>query len=90
MRDRLRGARNRDGSGCRAFPVGGSRRCKWHGGMSTGPVTIDGKRRRCAVGIGRRGDAMTYCSERSIVLVEHSGLIWGGYIRSYNAEICSP
>lgn len=47
------GARNRrDGSQCVAFPVRGSRRCKWHGGMSTGPVTIEGKRRCYAAGIG--------------------------------------
>jgi hypothetical protein len=48
----LCGARNRDGSQCRAFPVRGSGRCKWHGGMSTGPITIEGKRRCYAAGIG--------------------------------------
>jgi hypothetical protein len=32
--------------------VRGSRRCKWHGGMSSGPVTVEGKRRCYEAGIG--------------------------------------
>jgi hypothetical protein len=52
MRHMLCGARNRDGSECRAFPVRSSRRCKWHGGMSTGPVTLAGKLRCYEAGIG--------------------------------------
>jgi len=52
MRDSLCGARNRDGSQCGAFPVRGSRRCKWHGGLSTGPVTPLGKMRCYVLGIG--------------------------------------
>lgn len=52
MRHRLCGALNRDGSRCAAFPVRGSRRCKWHGGMSCGPVTPGGKLRCYWAGIG--------------------------------------
>jgi hypothetical protein len=38
------GARRRgDGQPCQALSVPGKRRCKWHGGMSTGPKTRAGK-----------------------------------------------
>lgn len=37
------GKRRRDGQPCQALSVPGKRRCKWHGGMSTGPRTADGK-----------------------------------------------
>ena len=38
------GARRRgDGQPCQALSVPGKRRCKWHGGMSTGPRTAQGK-----------------------------------------------
>jgi len=43
MDSRLCGARCRDGSSCTRFPVAGSRRCRQHGGLNTGPVTIEGK-----------------------------------------------
>jgi hypothetical protein len=52
MRHMLCGSRNRNGRECRAFPVRGSRRCKWHGGMSTGPLTPEGKLRCYWAGIG--------------------------------------
>lgn len=42
----LCGARkHRDGHPCRAMSEPGKRRCKWHGGCSTGPTTDDGKLR---------------------------------------------
>jgi len=38
------GARRRsDGKPCEALSVPGKRRCKWHGGCSTGPRTAAGK-----------------------------------------------
>lgn len=38
------GARRcRDGQPCEALSVPGKRRCKWHGGCSTGPRTVAGK-----------------------------------------------
>ena len=35
--------RRRDGRPCTALSVPGKRRCKWHGGCSTGPRTPEGK-----------------------------------------------
>jgi hypothetical protein len=37
------GRRRRDGKPCAALSVPGKRRCRWHGGMSTGPKTPEGK-----------------------------------------------
>jgi hypothetical protein len=37
--------RRRDGLPCQALSVPGKRRCKWHGGASTGPITDDGQAR---------------------------------------------
>jgi hypothetical protein len=39
------GKRRRDGQPCQALSVPGKRRCKWHGGCSTGPTTPEGKAR---------------------------------------------
>lgn len=36
-------ARTRQGSPCRCKPVPGSKRCRLHGGLSTGPRTPEGK-----------------------------------------------
>ncbi|WP_082542696.1 HGGxSTG domain-containing protein [Rhodanobacter sp. Root561] len=40
--------RRRDGHPCEALSVPGKRRCKWHGGCSTGPRTAEGKARVAA------------------------------------------
>lgn len=40
--------RRRDGQPCEALSVPGKRRCKWHGGYSTGPKTQDGATRSLA------------------------------------------
>lgn len=37
--------RRRDGQPCQALSVPGKRRCKWHGGASTGPRTDEGRTR---------------------------------------------
>ncbi len=37
------GARTRSGALCRGLPVAGKRRCRMHGGKSTGPVTPEGR-----------------------------------------------
>lgn len=37
--------RRRDGLPCEALSVPGKRRCRWHGGLSTGPKTIEGKKK---------------------------------------------
>ena len=43
----LCGARTKGGHPCRAMKVAGRKRCRWHGGLSTGPRTPDGKA-KCA------------------------------------------
>ena len=40
--------RRRDGKPCNALNVPGRDRCKWHGGMSTGPKTPEGRTRALA------------------------------------------
>lgn len=40
--------RHRDGQPCRAKSAPGKRRCKWHGGCSTGPRTAEGKAKALA------------------------------------------
>lgn len=40
-------ARTRSGTKCRNYPVQGKRRCRLHGGLSTGPKTAEG-RKKCA------------------------------------------
>ncbi len=39
------GARTRKGNPCRAMAINGKGRCKFHGGMSTGPKTVAGRAR---------------------------------------------
>lgn len=36
-------ARTKSGKSCRAMGLPGSGRCRWHGGLSTGPRTAEGK-----------------------------------------------
>ena len=40
------GAKTRAGGKCQRWPNKGKRRCKLHGGMSTGPKTEEGRRRQ--------------------------------------------
>lgn len=46
--------RRRDGQPCEALSVPGKRRCKWHGGCSTGPRTAEGKAKVAANLPGRK------------------------------------
>lgn len=39
------GAKTRDGHPCKALSLPGKRRCRFHGGMSTGPKTVEGRAR---------------------------------------------
>lgn len=41
-------SKHRDGKPCRALSEPGKRRCKWHGGCSTGPRTDEGKAKALA------------------------------------------
>lgn len=43
--NKICGARTRAGGACRKFPISGKRRCRLHGGLSTGPKTLEGKKR---------------------------------------------
>jgi hypothetical protein len=47
------GARTRSGKPCAAHPVVGRRRCRMHGGSSTGPTTPEGRARSLAALRGR-------------------------------------
>lgn len=47
--------RHRDGQPCEALSVPGKRRCRFHGGMSTGPRTAEG-RAKVARNLPRRDD----------------------------------
>lgn len=38
-------AKTRQGTPCQCQPVPGKRRCKFHGGLSTGPKTAEGRQR---------------------------------------------
>jgi hypothetical protein len=42
------GARTQAGTPCRSRPLPGKRRCKWHGGASTGPKTSEGRTKALA------------------------------------------
>lgn len=63
------GARRRsDGQPCQALSVPGKRRCKWHGGCSTGPRTESGRRAAISnlkCGSQRRRPAPTAAGERT-------------------------
>ncbi len=50
------GAKTRAGGTCQCKPIPGKRRCKFHGGLSTGPKTQEGKA-RCAEGLRRWASA---------------------------------
>ena len=42
------GAKTRSGAPCAKYPIAGKRRCRLHGGASTGPRTPEGKARIAA------------------------------------------
>ena len=42
------GARTRKGTECKAKPLPGKSRCRFHGGLSTGPKTTEGRERIAA------------------------------------------
>lgn len=42
------GARTRSGAPCGSWPIRGRRRCRMHGGRSTGPRTAEGRARIAA------------------------------------------
>jgi len=42
------GAKTRSGKPCEKFPLASKRRCRLHGGLSTGPKTVEGRGRIAA------------------------------------------
>ncbi len=46
--NRFCGAKTRGGKPCSKFPMKGNRRCRLHGGLSTGPKTPEGRARIAA------------------------------------------
>jgi hypothetical protein len=48
------GAKTRAGTPCKRFDLYDNGRCKFHGGMSTGPRTPEGKKRSAQNGLRRR------------------------------------
>ena len=44
----LCGAKTRSGKPCAKYPISGKRRCRLHGGLSTGPKTAEGRARIAA------------------------------------------
>ena len=58
------GAKTRAGTPCRARPLPGKKRCKWHGGCSTGPRTAAGKARAVANLVQYRGCAIGTAADR--------------------------
>ncbi|MEO1919070.1 MAG: HGGxSTG domain-containing protein [Paracoccaceae bacterium] len=65
MRERVRcGAKTRKGAPCRLLSEAGRRRCKFHGGMSTGPRNLEG-RERIAVAQKQRWEKWRFENDRS-------------------------
>ena len=48
------GARTADGP-CQGLPINGTGRCRLHGGASTGPKTVDGRKRISDAQVARWG-----------------------------------
>ena len=80
------GAKTRFGGLCAKFPIAGKRRCRLHGGMSTGPKTDKGKQRIANAQLkhgrhvnyrARRKQEMYYFSEiRRVVAEAKAAGIW--------------
>ena len=73
------GAKTRTGSPCAKFPIAGKRRCRLHGGLSTGPRTEEGKKKIADAQLkhgryvnyrARREQEMYYFSEIKRVVAE--------------------
>lgn len=57
MTDKICGAKTKDGSMCQSIKLLKGKRCRIHGGLSTGPKTLKG-RRKSALNIGKSYDAL--------------------------------
>ena len=59
------GAKTRSGSPCKKIPLAGKRRCRLHGGLSTGPKTAEGKARISAAQY-KHGRYVNYRAKRQL------------------------
>ena len=67
-------ARTRAGKPCRALGLPGTGRCKWHGGLSTGPRTEAGKQKAALNRLKRlRADVRKWAEARSFSSTTHAG-----------------
>ena len=60
----LCGAKTRSGKPCEKFPLASKRRCRPHGGLSTGPKTVEG-RGRIAAAITKHGRYVNWREKRA-------------------------
>jgi hypothetical protein len=77
--NKICGAKTRTGNPCAKFPIAGKRRCRLHGGLSTGPRTEEGKKKIAGAQLkpgryvnyrARRKREMCYFSEIKRVVAE--------------------
>tara|TARA_B100001057_G_C22801530_1_gene931712 strand:+ start:301 stop:588 length:288 start_codon:yes stop_codon:yes gene_type:complete len=61
--NKICGAKTRTGSPCAKFPIAGKRRCRLHGGLSTGPRTEEGKKKIADAQL-KHGRYLNYRSQR--------------------------
>ena len=58
------GAKTRSGTPCAKYPLAGKRRCRLHGGASTGPRTAEGRAAISAANT-RHGRYKNWCEKRA-------------------------
>jgi hypothetical protein len=68
------GAKNRRGTPCQRAPATGKKRCKLHGGASTGPKTARGKARAAVNGVEHGGYTQLATYER--LLASHDPALY--------------
>jgi hypothetical protein len=68
------GAKTRAGTPCKRFDLYPNGRCKFHGGMSTGPRTPEGKKRSAQNGLRRRKGVSTEVAKTSKRTKPHGAL----------------
>ena len=82
------GAKTRRGGQCQQFPVSGNRRCRYHGGASTGPRTKEGKARVALNGITHGIYLQGYSEEELKQLRQlHQERLKGGWRERMEAEL---
>lgn len=78
-------ARTRSGRPCRALGIGSSGRCKWHGGKSTGPRTVEGKA-RSAMNLSKALKQLAKLRRQAVLVIERGRLATRASDESTNAD----